>query len=42
MLSNPGMRHGIYTYKGYLTNEYLSKRFQIKYTDLDLLMTSSL
>lgn len=42
VLGNPGMRHGIYTYKGYLTNEYLSKRFQIKYTDLDLLMTSSL
>ncbi len=42
ILANPGMRHGVYAYKGYLTNEYLGKRFQIKYTDLDLLITSSL
>ena len=37
-----GLRHGIYTYKGCLTNEYLSQRFQIKYTDLDLLLTANL
>ena len=36
-----GLRHGVYTYKGCLTNEYLSRRFSIKYTDLDLLITSS-
>ena len=42
ILSHAGMRHGIYTFKGYLTNEYLGKRFQIKSTDLDLLLTSSL
>ncbi len=42
ILMNPGMRHGIYTYKGYLTNEYLGRRFQIKFTDLDLLLTSNL
>ncbi|KAA3633031.1 MAG: alanine dehydrogenase [Bacteroidetes bacterium] len=40
--SNHGLRHGIYTYKGCLTNEYLGQRFNIKSTDLDLLITSSL
>lgn len=40
--NNVGLRHGIYTYKGCLTNEYLGRRFNIKSTDLDLLMTSSL
>jgi alanine dehydrogenase len=40
--SNHGLRHGIYTYKGCLTNEYLGHRFEIKSTDLDLLITSSL
>jgi len=38
---NPGLRHGVYTYKGCLTNEYLSSRFKIKYTDLNLLITTS-
>lgn len=40
LFSNPGLRHGVYTYKGCLCNEYLSERFQIKYTNLDLLITS--
>lgn len=40
--ANHGLRHGIYTYKGCLTNEYLGHRFEIKSTDLDLLITSSL
>jgi alanine dehydrogenase len=35
-----GIRNGIYTYKGCLTNEYLSRRFGIRYTNLDLLLTS--
>lgn len=35
-----GLRNGIYTYKGCLTNEYLSQKFGIKYTNLDLLLTS--
>ncbi len=39
--TNIGLRHGVYTYKGCLTNEYLSERFQIKYTDLELLITTS-
>lgn len=40
--SNFGLRHGVYTYKGCLTNEYLGERFSIKSTDLDLLITSNL
>lgn len=35
-----GLRNGIYTYKGCLTNEYLSQRFTIKYTPMELLLTS--
>lgn len=42
LFSNPGLRHGVYTYKGCLTNEYLGQRFDIKSTDLDLLITSNL
>lgn len=37
-----GLRHGVYAYKGRLTNEYLGRRFEIKSTDLDLLLTSRL
>ena len=39
---NHGIRNGVYTYKGCLTNHYLSKRFNMKYTDIDLLLTSGL
>ncbi|MCB0642325.1 MAG: alanine dehydrogenase [Phaeodactylibacter sp.] len=42
LLSHFGLRHGIYMYKGCLTNEYLGRRFNIKSTDLDLLLTSNL
>ncbi|MFN0015437.1 MAG: alanine dehydrogenase [Saprospiraceae bacterium] len=35
-----GLRNGVYTYKGCLTNTYLGERFQLKSTDLDLLITS--
>ncbi len=37
-----GLRHGVYTYKGSLTNPHLGERFQINHTDLDLLITSNL
>jgi alanine dehydrogenase len=37
-----GIRNGCYTYKGCITNEYLSKRFGMKYTSLDLLLTSKI
>ncbi|MEM1328220.1 MAG: alanine dehydrogenase [Bacteroidota bacterium] len=36
-----GLRHGVYIYKGRLTNEYLGRRFNLKSTDLDLLLTAS-
>jgi alanine dehydrogenase len=35
-----GIRNGCYTYKSYLTNEYLSKRFGKKFTNLSLLLAS--
>lgn len=40
-ISHINLRHGVYTYKGCSTNKYLSDRFGIKYTDLDLLITST-
>jgi alanine dehydrogenase len=39
---NTGLRHGVYTYKGCLTNEYMAERFQIKYTELNLLLASDI
>lgn len=38
--NNFNIRTGIYTYKGALTNFHLSERFELKYTDLNLLMAS--
>jgi alanine dehydrogenase len=40
--ANPGLRNGVYTYKGCLTNTYLGARFSLKTTSLDLLITSNL
>ena len=37
---NFNMRHGIYMYKGHLTNMYISQRFDLKFTDLNLLIAS--
>lgn len=34
------LRHGVYMYKGHLTNFYISQRFNLKYTDLNLLIAS--
>ena len=42
LFNHRGIRNGVYTYKGCLTNEYLSKRFELKYTALELLLTSNL
>lgn len=42
LYASKGIRNGCYTYKGCLTNEYLSKRFEMKYTSLDLLLTSAM
>jgi alanine dehydrogenase len=40
IIGDEGLRNGVYTYKGSLTNAYLGERFQLKSTDLDLLITS--
>lgn len=37
-----GVRHGVYIYKGYLTNNYLAQRFELKFTDVNLLLTSEM
>ena len=36
-----GIRNGVYTYQGHVTNDYLAKRFEMKFTALELLLTSS-
>ncbi len=35
-----GVRNGVYIYKGALTNKYLSKRFELNYQDINLLIAS--
>ncbi len=42
LLFNRYFRHGVYMYKGHLTNDYLGKRFNLKSTNLELLITSNL
>lgn len=37
---NFNLRHGVYFYKGHLTNLYISQRFDLKFTDLNLLIAS--
>lgn len=37
---NFNLRNGIYMFKGYMTDIYLSQRFDLKYTDLNLLIAS--
>ncbi len=37
-----GVRHGVYIYKGFLTNQYLAQKLELKYTDINLLITSSM
>lgn len=37
-----GVRHGVYIYKGYLTNNYLAQRFELKFTDVNLLIASEM
>ncbi|MEN9524852.1 MAG: hypothetical protein RLZZ256_236, partial [Bacteroidota bacterium] len=34
------LRNGIYLFRGALTNFYISQRFDLKYTDLNLLIAS--
>ena len=40
--SSAGFRNGIYMYRGCLTNKYLSNFFKVKYTDINLLLTTNL
>ena len=42
LFRHSGLRHGIYTYRGCLTNQYLGQRFEMRHTDIDLLMTSGM
>ncbi len=38
--AKPGIRNGVYLYKGCVTNAPIAKRFNFKYTDLDLLLAT--
>ena len=40
MFQSKNIRHGVYCYKGALTNEYISQRFNIKYQNINLLIAS--
>ncbi|MEZ4907372.1 MAG: alanine dehydrogenase [Saprospiraceae bacterium] len=40
LYDNPGFLNGVYSYKGNLTNAFLANYFGMKYTSLDLLLTS--
>lgn len=42
MNAHPHIRNGVYVYKGTLTNQHLSQKFGMKYTDLNLLFTSGM
>ena len=37
---NFNLRNGVYLYRGHLTNLYISQRFDLKFTDLNLLIAS--
>lgn len=40
MRFNEGLRNGVYTYNGAVTNEYLAKTFDLPFKDLDLIMAT--
>ncbi len=40
IVAKSGIRRGVYMYKGCVTNAPIAKRFNFKYTDLDLLLAS--
>ena len=42
LYQHKGIRHGVYIFKGTLTNEYLGKRYGIHCTNLDLLIASAM
>ena len=37
---NVGFRHGLYIYKGRMTNHHISQKFDLRFTDIELLITS--
>ena len=41
LYGNQGLLRGIYAYDGHITNQYLANHFELKYTALELLLTSS-
>jgi alanine dehydrogenase len=38
--SDAGLRHGAYLYKGALTKEFIAQKFDLKFTDLELLLSA--
>lgn len=38
---NQGFRHGTYLYKGTLTKDFLAQKFDLKFTDLELLLSAN-
>ena len=42
LYQHSGLRHGVYIFKGTLTNDYIGKRFGIHCTNLDLLIASTM
>lgn len=40
MFAHSWFMHGVYAYKGSLTNEYIARKFGLKYKDLSLLMAA--
>jgi alanine dehydrogenase len=42
LTSSMGLLNGIYIFKGSLTNQYLSERFRMRYTSIELLVTTNL
>lgn len=42
LFNDVGIRKGVYVFQGKLTNKYLAKRYELKYTDLNLILTSGL
>jgi alanine dehydrogenase len=42
LYTDAGLRHGVYTFKGFVTNEYIGRRFNQKATNIELLLPSNL
>lgn len=42
LFTDLGLRHGVYTFKSFITNDYLARRFKLKYTNIELLLPSNM